>query len=358
MAQQTINNGDAGVDARSKINTNFLELYTGKIGTATAGTNITWTVNSNGISINNPSWLTTARASNDGIGLNTAKTNVTWTVNSSGISFNAAGYAGTGTSATNATFTLDSNGLQLSVASPTGITNIQVSAGATYTLGSYLYFSNSNGVSFGLDTANNCLTGSINTGAALTNIKISAGSSSGLRSDVTFSNANGISFQMDALGIITATVKTAYLGLNTAATNVTWTANSSGISINASGYAGTTTGAPSNMSITLNSQGISISSAGAATTYKGFDPFPGAASVANQIGAGTLFLMPFTAPAFQADRICLPIHISNATNSSNSATLSMSVGIYTRLNNNSLSLYTSTSTSFAWTASGTQGSYS
>lgn len=64
--------------------------------------------------------LTTARASNDAIGLNTAQTNVTWTVNSSGLSLNAAGYAGTGTSATNASITLNSNGLAISVAAPGG----------------------------------------------------------------------------------------------------------------------------------------------------------------------------------------------------------------------------------------------
>jgi hypothetical protein len=61
---------------------------------------------------------TSYRASNDAVGLNTAQTNVTWTVNSSGISLNAAGYAGTGFSGTNATATLNSNGLQLSVAAP------------------------------------------------------------------------------------------------------------------------------------------------------------------------------------------------------------------------------------------------
>jgi hypothetical protein len=64
--------------------------------------------------------LTTARASNDGVGLNTAQTNVTWTVNSAGISINAGGYAGTGTSATNASVTLNSNGIQISVAAPGG----------------------------------------------------------------------------------------------------------------------------------------------------------------------------------------------------------------------------------------------
>jgi hypothetical protein len=369
MAQQTINNGDAGLDARTKINTNFLELYTGKIGTATAGTNITWTVNSNGISINNPAWLTTARASNDAIGLNTAQTNVTWTINSSGLSLNAGGYAGTGTSATNASITLNSNGLAISVAAPGGggLTNINVSAGTTSNLLSAITFSNLNGISFGLNA-----------------------------STVTASHN----------GLTTARASNDGIGLNTAQTNVTWTVNSSGISFNAGGYAGTGTtfnGANISGSITQNSNGINLSMSvaapggggainvsagttsnnlqtvvfsnsngvsfglngstvtasvsGGGKTYTGFEPFPGAISVAGQYGAGTLYIVPFAAPAFQADRVCVPIHISNASNSSNSATISMSIGIYTRTGN-SLSLYTSQSASYNFTASGTVGSYS
>lgn len=84
------------------------------------------THNSSGLnlSLNHPAWLTTARASTDGIGLNTAQTNVTWTVNSSGLSLNAAGYAGTGTTFNGAnmsgSITQNSNGinLSLSVAAP------------------------------------------------------------------------------------------------------------------------------------------------------------------------------------------------------------------------------------------------
>jgi hypothetical protein len=64
-------------------------------------------------------YLTTARASNDAIGLNTAQTNVTWTVNSSGLSLNAAGYAGTGTTFNGAnlsgSITQNSNGINLSL---------------------------------------------------------------------------------------------------------------------------------------------------------------------------------------------------------------------------------------------------
>src|SRR6185369_9529213 len=66
-----------------------------------------------------PAWLTTARASNDAIGLNTAKTNVTWTVNSSGLSLDAGGYAGTGTTFAGAnisgSITQNSAGINLSL---------------------------------------------------------------------------------------------------------------------------------------------------------------------------------------------------------------------------------------------------
>ncbi len=91
---------------------------TDAVGLNTAQTSVTWTVNSSGISIDAGAYLTTARRSTDAIGLNTAQSNVTWTVNSSGLSLDARGYAGTGTSATNASITLNSNGLAISVAAP------------------------------------------------------------------------------------------------------------------------------------------------------------------------------------------------------------------------------------------------
>lgn len=102
----------------SNAGSNFAGL--GETVTTTAGTDLKLTVDSNGVNIAHPLWLTTARGSTDAVGLNTAQTNVTWTVNSAGLSLNAAGYAGTGTSATNATLTLDSNGLAISVAAPGG----------------------------------------------------------------------------------------------------------------------------------------------------------------------------------------------------------------------------------------------
>lgn len=88
------------------------------------GNSITVSGTSNTIKLSVGNYLTTARASNDAIGLNTAKTNVTWTVNSSGLSFDAGGYAGTGfTSAgTNISISGTNNtaglSLSLSVAPP------------------------------------------------------------------------------------------------------------------------------------------------------------------------------------------------------------------------------------------------
>lgn len=72
---------------------------------------------SNGLTISLAAgnYITTARASNDAIGLNTAQTNVTWTVNSSGLSLNAGGYAGTSTGMTGGTVTLNSSGIAISL---------------------------------------------------------------------------------------------------------------------------------------------------------------------------------------------------------------------------------------------------
>jgi hypothetical protein len=90
-----------------------------------------------------------------------------------------------------------------------GVGSLAISAGTLSGIRSDLTFSNSNGVSFGLDT-NGVITASVGAfGAGLTNIKLSAGVASELRSDVTFSNSNGVSFGLNA-GTITASVQTDY----------------------------------------------------------------------------------------------------------------------------------------------------
>jgi hypothetical protein len=121
QSNQVVNsiNGDTGTFS---FNTGS-SLSSSRVGNAITwglASNITTALQSTG------AYLTTARASTDAIGLNTAQTNVTWTVNSSGISLNAAGYAGTGTTFNgdniSGSMTHDSLGLNLSlsVAVPAG----------------------------------------------------------------------------------------------------------------------------------------------------------------------------------------------------------------------------------------------
>lgn len=83
------------------------------------GNSITVSGSSNSIVFSVGNYITTARASTDAIGLNTAQSNVTWTVNSSGLSLDARGYAGTGTTFNGAnisgSITQNSLGVQLSM---------------------------------------------------------------------------------------------------------------------------------------------------------------------------------------------------------------------------------------------------
>lgn len=88
-----------------------------------------------------------------------------------------------------------------------------------------------------------------------------------------------------------------------------------------------------------------------------YNPMPGAVGVAGQLGQGSLFVIPFSSPQLAHDRMLAPFNYSNATNSSNSFTVSFWAGVYTK-NASSLSLVSSRSTSYNVTNSGTAGSYS
>ena len=145
------------------------------LNTALTANGVSMTANSSGLSLNFPAflttaqpvgaYLTTARASNDAIGLNTAQSNVTWTVNSSGLSFDARGYAGTGSTfnGTNVTgsMTVNSNGVRLDLSAGAG-GGAAVTASASngsFTAG-LLAFSNANNVTFGT-SAGSIITASV-----------------------------------------------------------------------------------------------------------------------------------------------------------------------------------------------------
>lgn len=249
---------------------------TGFTSTTTIGTAPNGTLNTAGLSMAFPNVLTTARASNDGVGLNTAQTNVTWTVNSAGISFNAAGYAGTGfTSTTIAGVEVEGtlNTAGLSMAMPNFLTT---AAQSNHSHGNpQLNLTNLTGT-----TASNSagFTLSLSAAAPAAGVGIAAGTRTATTAGtILFDNANGVTFGLNGVGgsvmtashngLTTARASNDAIGLAIAQTNVTWTVNSAGLSMNAAGYAGTGTtfnGANVSGSMTMNSVGLQLSlSAGA-----------------------------------------------------------------------------------------------
>jgi hypothetical protein len=102
-----------------------------------------------------------------------------------------------------------------------------------------------------------------------------------------------------------------------------------------------------------------VISAPPAVTLDGYIvPYLDREMLAAQIGNNQIFVQPLNVrQAFQFDRFVAPVIYTATSNQSGSATLSLSIGLYTR-NGNSLSLAASTSQTFAVTNSGTVGSYS
>jgi hypothetical protein len=165
-------------------------------------------------------FLTTARASNDAIGLNTAQTNVTWTADSRGISINAGGYAGTQVSVTNVGLTVNSLGISASV-DTAGLTaagdGVNIIAAGSVTAGTVqtILFDDSNGISFGMDTDSTAITASHNAYSATSMFSASflntaephirqliAGASSYTSGTVHFVGTNNVTVTYDASSIL------------------------------------------------------------------------------------------------------------------------------------------------------------
>lgn len=274
-------------------------------------------------------YLTTARASTDAVGLNTAKSNVTWTVNSSGISLDARGYAGTGTTfgGTNVSgsITMDSNGLQLSLSAGAGGGAITVSDTATSQTVGRLAFTGSNGITMGLISSNN---GQATVTASYTvptqsNQTVGFYASSNTTSSVSSGTFDARSMTMVGMGIASVGYSngsvivsvpsgggagnlTLYGTGNTTQNSSTTGINSSSLLFNGLGAlsVGFSNGsielsAPATSSI-VGSNGISISSNGSTISVQGmfvdrFVPwdYTPAVSVSSTGGIGTLHLFPF-----------------------------------------------------------------
>lgn len=280
---------------------------------------------------------TTYRASNDAIGLNTAQSNVTWTVNSAGLSLDGRGYAGTGTTFNGAnisgSITQNSNGLQLSLSAGAGggVTPVASASNGSFSF-TTLAFSNANNVTFGT-SAGSIVTASVAApGAAAENNWIHA-------------------LGANTAGNTTASGSTiGYSGINLTLSGT------NGSVMNISAPATSSLSATGLLSISTNGSTISIGVPEATASL--WYPYNEAVNVLGQQGNATWQFAPVPTPMdkgagyVSVDRAVFPMLMSNATNTTGSMTVSISMGLYTK-NASSLSLAHSATGSFALTYSGT-----
>lgn len=171
--------------------------------------------------------------------------------------------------------------LSLSAAAPgaanfsVGVSNVGNTAGDTGVTGTRIVYAGGNNMTLSQATDANGATitfSGANSHAQQTGISGMIVSDATYTSGtVSFSGQNNITIGSSVNGasqyirlsvgnyITTARASTDAIGLNTAQTNVTWTANSSGLSINAAGYAGTATALTGAIAATVNSGGVSVS---------------------------------------------------------------------------------------------------
>jgi len=319
------------IGAAQTVDTN--KAGTGFTSTTTAGTAITATLGTNGLSMAVPQYLTTyvndltsGRAGTGFTSTSTTGVLVTAALGTNGLSMAVPNYittyvndltsgrAGTGTTLAttnaNATLNVNTNGVALSLSVPNDdyngwnlVGNTAGTSGSTITTQGALYFSGGNNIT---------LSGNSNT------IVISAGAGGGTTNQT---------------------------GPNIAASNGTITsgtvvfANSNGVSFGLNG---------STMTASVNGGGV---------TYSGWAPHEDYVMVAGQQGNGTVYIEPQRAPAYVQDRVAIPILYTNTSNSTGTVTLSYFVGLYTK-NASTLSLSVSSSISATIGFSGTAGSYS
>lgn len=306
-------------------------------------------------------YLTTARASTDAVGLNTALTanGVSWTVNSSGISLNVPAFL------TTAALSTQTNAF--SISGNTGTTNSSVLSAGGYVIagGSNVTLSMSNN-SLSFHAATNALTTAAlsnhshgNPTLALTNL-----------TGTTASASNGFTLSLSAAapGAAAENNNINLLGANTSG-NTTASGSTigwSGINLTLSGTNNSIVNisAPATSSLSATGQ-VSISKNGSTIsigvpnpgTKSGYSPYGDIPLTLDQVGQSSIIFDPEYLPNLQFDRVVALLYNTNATNSSGSHSVSVHFGIYSQ-NVSTLSLLASASGSVAATHSGTAGSYS
>lgn len=253
------------IDLASEVS-GVLQPVNGGLPTAFSGTNISGTLNSNGLSLSvNPPGA--GGGINLAAGTQTATSGTIQFANSNGVTFGMSNssqitasvrtdYAGTGFSGTNASATLNSNGLALSVAAgggaafSGGVSTGGNTLGSTGTVSNQIVFAGGNNITLSQSTGAGGATVTIsgaNTAAQSTQpVALSGSNGSFAFSTATFGNSNGLSFyttngsMVGSYTVPSQTVQTQNVvvpgaGTQTATSGTVVFANSNGISFGMSG---------------------------------------------------------------------------------------------------------------------------
>ena len=326
---------------RGSVNTAYIPLANstnfagvGESTTTTSGTDIKLTVDTNGVNIAVPPYITTyaaqsvqpvaASASNGSFNFSTLKFvegfGVTWATQANGIqasvqtdyipSANSSNFAGVGETVgtiagTDLGLTVNTNGV--SIAQPKFITTAMQSGASTQ-------FVQANANFFGTNAsgtiASNAISISVNAGGpGGGGVAISAGTNSTSTGTVVFSNSNGVSFGMDTNGVVTATVKTDYLTSQSVQTQAS--GNIAGIGLT------TTTTAGTAVVGTNSTNGLSLGIPAYITTY--------AAQTNQTVASGNIAGTGFTSTTTAGTAIV-------GTNSTNGLSLGVPAFITTYVN--------------------------
>jgi hypothetical protein len=364
----TVNSAGISLNASSAAGTTsgFAgNLISGSMTHNTAGLNL---------SLNHPAWLTTAMQSNavtlSNINISAGTTSSNQSSlgfsNANGISFGFSNasitasytvptqsvqtigmYAVSNTEGASSSSTFDartlsfqgkgavsvgfSNGSVVIDAPSAAAGNVTFSAGANSAGLASVVFSNSNGVSFGLNGS------TITASAAGGGAAISGGANSQNTGTVNFSNSNNITFGLSNNGVMTASVSGG---------SVVYV-NSNGVSFGSSSAGSTTS--------------ITASVSAPATQSRYFHPDANYVSIMTSPAQGTHSIKYMQAPFnISATRVDIPVSISLATSATtNTAALVLSqwFGIYTR-NGSTLSSVSTASTQTTWTWASNSASFS
>lgn len=218
--------------------------------------------------------------------------------------------------------------------------------------------------------------GSVRISATQSNQAASASNGSFTFQTLNFSNANNVTFGTSAGGIVTASVAAPgaaaeqnalnLLGANTAG-NTTATGSTIGLSglnltLSGTNASQVVISAPATSSlsatgiVSLSTNGSTISIGAAQTTLSGTHPYLNAMYALAAQSNASLLLAPIVVEVpFQYDRFVMPLHYSQATNSTLTVTNSIWWGFFSRTGS-TLSLYKSGSGTFSINGSGTASS--